>query len=875
MTEQIGEHIGRYPVRGVIGSGGFGTVYLAIDPRTSEQVAIKVLDWPDEGWRRQMFRDEVAALLSVNHPNVVRVRDVIDVPGLAALVTDFVEGASLREVLVRNGPLDGPQSLSVLWGALSGLSAVHAVGLVHADLKPENILLDRTGASRLIDFGLTSPPRTLDGPDTWIGTPAYIAPEVVLGTHIDQRSDIYAAAIILFELLCGRAPYVGPNPVMTALLHVQSDVPDARLLNPAISEALAGLCTQDLAKNPKERHQNTAAFLASLDHAATESYGARWAAAGAGLGAMVSAALAGLSGGAVAGLGLLGAAPVAAGGAAALGVGGGIAGAGAGVIGLSGTAGGGAAAGGAGGATAGSGAMAALGGAKVAVAAASVLAVVAAGTVAALVLRGGEEPDTTAPVVVSADTGPRIAYWANGGEIHTVRPDGSDDISVGGSGIPHWSPDGRHIAFNRGDGVYVMDADGSNPTRLTPASIANTSPPVWSPDGLTLAFGVSDSEGDAVGVSTIGVDGSGLRQVAAGASSPQWAANNSLLVLTELSTEDSSLPWQTVSLVSRDGTGKRRLFDARPGELQGSDWFAVSPDGTQVAYFGDRTEDGQGHEVRTISTTGAGGRTVGRVDNRSSEIVWSPDGTHLGVVAVDLNNYDVRKDDDTYLSIMALDDGTQVRVDNDLMEAELAWSPDGTRVAFRGGHEVFAGDDATSIVIDGIYTVAVDGTDQQQVVSGDVQAPSWRAAVQDVPAAPPRTTPTTPAGPTVFEPPAEIDGTGDVRALNNLPQDFQDFIGELARGKYAGDEFPDQTGETGTWVEVAVYDPRGYASGYARGLPAYWTRSDGGWSETSNSDGVPLCSTFEGSPWPASVFPQGGLTCGNADGTTRQLPGSP
>ncbi|MFC7505037.1 serine/threonine-protein kinase, partial [Nocardioides sp. GCM10030258] len=308
------QQIGRYPVSRVIGSGGFGTVHLGVDPGSGEPVAIKVLDWPEQGWRRRMFRDEAAALRSVNHPNVVRIRDVIDTPDLAALVTDYVEGASLRRVLEEAGPLNGPQALSVLTGALQGLAAVHATGLVHADLKPENILLDTTGTSRLIDFGLTGPPRALSGPDTWIGTPAYLAPEVVLGQHIDQRSDLYATAVMLFELLCGRPPYVGPNPVMTALLHVQSPIPDLQRLYPGISDALAGLCTQDLAKDPTRRHQNSRAFLTSLNIAATQAYGAEWAAAGAALGTLVASTLAALSGlsAAPAALGLLGAAPAAA-----------------------------------------------------------------------------------------------------------------------------------------------------------------------------------------------------------------------------------------------------------------------------------------------------------------------------------------------------------------------------------------------------------------------------------------------------------------------------------------------------------------------------------------------------------------------------------
>lgn len=315
------EQIGPYRIEGVLGAGGFGTVFLAADPVTGESVAVKVLDWPDDDWRRQMFRDEARALLAVQHPNVVRVRAIIDEPGLAAIVTDYVEGASLRAVLERDGQLTGPQALAVLEGALRGLAAVHAQGLVHADLKPDNILLDRAGSSRLIDFGLTSPARPLNGPDTWVGTPAYLAPEVVLGTHIDQRSDIYAAAVILFELLTGRQPYRGPTPTMTALLHVQSDIPDPRHVETSVSDLLASLTMRDLAKDPQLRHQRAPDFSAGLETAATETYGFEWRKVGAVAGAgsatgAVAALVAALLTTAPAGAGLLGAPPLVAGGAA-------------------------------------------------------------------------------------------------------------------------------------------------------------------------------------------------------------------------------------------------------------------------------------------------------------------------------------------------------------------------------------------------------------------------------------------------------------------------------------------------------------------------------------------------------------------------------
>ncbi|WP_169799317.1 serine/threonine-protein kinase, partial [Nocardioides jensenii] len=314
------QHIGHYPVTGVVGSGGFGTVHRGTDPGTGETVAIKVLNWPQDDVRRQMFRAEIAALRAVDHPNVVRVRDVIDTPDLAAIVTDFVEGASLRQVLRQAGLLDGRQALGVLHGALQGLAAVHAVGLVHADLKPDNILIDPSGTSRLIDFGLAGPPRALAGPGTWSGTPSYISPEQVAGDHVDARSDIYAAGVVLFELLCGRPPYRGETADLTAMLHLTAPVPDPRRLVPDLGDDLAGICQQDLDKDPAVRHQNATAFLTSLDHAARQKYGPAWL-AGAGLGTVIGGVIAALP----AGAGMLGSAGVV--GSAATAVMGGVGGA--------------------------------------------------------------------------------------------------------------------------------------------------------------------------------------------------------------------------------------------------------------------------------------------------------------------------------------------------------------------------------------------------------------------------------------------------------------------------------------------------------------------------------------------------------------------
>ncbi|WP_235736223.1 protein kinase domain-containing protein [Nocardioides alcanivorans] len=169
------ERIGVYTVLGIVGHGRFGPVYKAVDPVTGDEVAVKVLDWPEDSRRRALFRDEVVRMPEVEHPNVVRVRDFIDTPELAMLVTDFVPAVSLRQVIAQTGPLDMRQALAVLHGTLQGLAAVHAVGMVHGELTPDTIIVDESGTGRLIDFGLAGPARKLTRRDLWTGSLDYLS----------------------------------------------------------------------------------------------------------------------------------------------------------------------------------------------------------------------------------------------------------------------------------------------------------------------------------------------------------------------------------------------------------------------------------------------------------------------------------------------------------------------------------------------------------------------------------------------------------------------------------------------------------------------------------------------------------------------------
>ena len=271
--------MGRYEVTGPIGAGAFGTVFAGRDPETGARVAIKRIDragTADAETRRQLHR-EAAALTAVRSPYCLQVLDVIDEPDLLAMVTDYVPGAPLSTLLAARGRLSGPEALQVVWGAASGLAAVHAASLVHGDVKPANVLLDPQGSSRLIDFGLADAPGWLHGdePSTY-GSPAYSSPEQLAHGYRDARSDLYSLGVTLYELVCGRRPFLGPTLADVVHQHTSEPVPDPRLHAADLGDELARVIVWPLMKDPAQRPQDVAAFLSYLAPAASRQYGSDW-----------------------------------------------------------------------------------------------------------------------------------------------------------------------------------------------------------------------------------------------------------------------------------------------------------------------------------------------------------------------------------------------------------------------------------------------------------------------------------------------------------------------------------------------------------------------------------------------------------------------
>jgi hypothetical protein len=274
----VEERVGRYLFRSRIGSGSGGTVYLALEPDLERWVAVKQLapELASDAGSLQRFREEAQTMARLNHPNCVRVFDFFEQDGNSYLVSEFVDGASLREVLQEAKELTPQQALGVLKGALMGLGHAHSLGLVHRDIKPENLLCDRQGTSKLADFGLATFKDSLPQQGLSQGSPLYMSPEQVKGEPVDQRADIYGCGCVLFELLTGRPPFVAENALAVMRMQAAEPVPNPGQLNRGLSTGVGQVVMKAMAKEPADRHQTAEEFLAALEEVARRDYGIAW-----------------------------------------------------------------------------------------------------------------------------------------------------------------------------------------------------------------------------------------------------------------------------------------------------------------------------------------------------------------------------------------------------------------------------------------------------------------------------------------------------------------------------------------------------------------------------------------------------------------------
>ena len=273
MTNLVGQLVAeRYLVERLVARGGMATVYQAEDERLQRKVALKIIHQHlavDPSFRQKFIAEaRIAARLS--HPNLVNVFDQGADGDLAFLAMEFVSGITLRDALKDFGALEASRALEIFEPILSGLAAAHRAGILHRDLKPENVLLSDSGQVKLSDFGLARDIDTNTATGSLLGTVAYLSPELVTRGTADARSDVYAAGIMLFEMLTGRQPFEGQQAVQIAYQHANDNVPAPSSVAPATPPLLDEIVLWATSRDPDNRPKDADELLTVIREARTQ-----------------------------------------------------------------------------------------------------------------------------------------------------------------------------------------------------------------------------------------------------------------------------------------------------------------------------------------------------------------------------------------------------------------------------------------------------------------------------------------------------------------------------------------------------------------------------------------------------------------------------
>jgi serine/threonine protein kinase len=280
---RTGDRLGAYTIVRRLGAGGAGEVWLARDERLDRDVAVKVLlpHFSQDTNRVRRFAEEARTAGSLNHSNILAVYDVGEHRGAPFLVSEFLQGESLRKRL-DSGPLPVKTGLTVALDVARGLAAVHARGIIHRDLKPDNVFLRSDGGVKILDFGLAklqlpsmdalhSPgPHTITG--VVLGTAGYMAPEQVRGGEADVRSDLFALGATMYEMLSGRRPFTGGSTFETLHAILAKDPADLSDVNDHVPAALSAIVKRLLQKAPDARFQSAAALASALEQVAEQPH---------------------------------------------------------------------------------------------------------------------------------------------------------------------------------------------------------------------------------------------------------------------------------------------------------------------------------------------------------------------------------------------------------------------------------------------------------------------------------------------------------------------------------------------------------------------------------------------------------------------------
>jgi eukaryotic-like serine/threonine-protein kinase len=259
---------GRYQVERKLGAGGMANVYLAEDQELGRRVAIKILNDRHAGDEQfvERFRREAKNAAALSHPNIVSIYDRGEAEGTYYIAMEYLDGRSLKELIVQRGPAPITVSVEYARQILSALRFAHRHRIVHRDIKPHNVLVDAEGRVKVTDFGIARAGASqMTEAGSIVGTAQYLSPEQARGTDVDQRSDVYSLGIVLYELLTGTLPFNGDTPVEIAMKHLSTvaEPPSAR--RPEIPRDLDLIVMRALAKDPDDRYQDAEEMDADLE----------------------------------------------------------------------------------------------------------------------------------------------------------------------------------------------------------------------------------------------------------------------------------------------------------------------------------------------------------------------------------------------------------------------------------------------------------------------------------------------------------------------------------------------------------------------------------------------------------------------------------
>lgn len=272
MDQLIGKLLdNRYEILDVIGIGGMSMVYKAYCHRLNRFVAIKVLkkDLAADDEFRRRFHEEAQAVAMLSHPNIVAVYDVSKGDDLDYIVMELIDGITLKQYMQKkNGNLNWREALYFTNQIVQALGHAHGRGIIHRDIKPQNIMVLRDGSVKVADFGIArvmSASQSSTLTQEALGSVHYISPEQARGSHIDARSDLYSAGVVLYEMLTGRLPFDGDTPVSIALQHINSTPLSPREINPDIPVGIEEITMKAMAPRIDLRYLNAEAMLRDLE----------------------------------------------------------------------------------------------------------------------------------------------------------------------------------------------------------------------------------------------------------------------------------------------------------------------------------------------------------------------------------------------------------------------------------------------------------------------------------------------------------------------------------------------------------------------------------------------------------------------------------